>query len=1280
MRKFKIFTQYTFSLLCIVLCSNITKAASSLEVFLEWGESNTELSVNGIVHKEVPYFKDAFFDEKYNYLPAYRIVEPINTNGQIYAEIRNEVYQTISLADHETEGILSGEFKIEAFNGSARGVRHAIFEIFPFRRNSNTGQIEKLISFDVDFQVDNSFRMSSSGANTYPQSSVLSSGDWYKIAVEKSAIHKINRNLITELGLNPDNIDPSNVRVFGIEGGMLPEYNGIERTTDLRELAVEVSGAGSGSFSNNDYVLFYGSSPHAVFYNEETERFDHQKNLYTDKTFYFINISSTNSQQVTTASSVPNPNNISTHFSEYKYVEDELVNLIKSGRQWYGDNFGFAVSSRNYTFESSGIQSSSPVYVESAFVARSLSSASTFNLRLNGQQFTSHNIASVSSGYTSEYARRTTRADTLSNITGNNLNFTVDFVNSASSSEGWIDYLKVNFRRSLRYNGEQFIFTDLNNIDKGVITEFRIANFNSGLKVWDITDPIVPVNMSGNLSGSEYRFSTFTEKLKRFIVFNPQGNLPVPEFIEVVENQNLHAIQQADMIIVYHPDIKGPVETLASHHRNTKNLNVITVNVKQIYNEFSAGSPDISAIRDFTKMLYDRNAANANQQPKYLLLFGNGSYDNRSRVQNNINLIPTYQSHNSLGPVSTFVTDDFFAFLDDNEGDDVLSSSHLLDVAVGRLPARTLQHAQDMVDKIIHYESTATFGNWRNDLVFLADDGDSNLHLNQTERLVSFVDTTYPLYNINKIYFDAYPRQSTPGGARFPDAQQALNNQMFKGSLIVNYLGHGGVNGWAHERVLTISDILSWTNYDKMPLFVTATCEFSRFDDPTNISAGEHVLLNSAGGGIGLVTTVRLVFASANEDLNRAFLKRIFEPINGEMPSVGEALLLSKNLGNAAIGNTRKFVLLGDPAMRLAYPEYDVVTTSITEDLVEKQTDTLSALGQYTITGEVRNENGTLLENFNGFVYPLVFDKVSVVETLGQSGGSFKKQFELLKNTIYRGKATVKDGKFSFTFIVPKDIMFKYGQGKISYYANTDWVDAAGFDTSIIVGGTAEVFVEDNTGPEVEVFMNDETFVFGGITDPNPLLYVKLRDESGINTVGSGIGHDLTAVLNDDTRNVLVLNDFYEADLDNFRRGTINYPLSKLPEGRHSVRVKAWDVHNNSGEGYTEFVVSSSAEMALNHVYNYPNPFTTSTNFMFEHNQPGQILDVQVQIFTVTGKLIKSIHQEVVSEGYRVDNIHWDGLDDFGDKIGRGVYVYKVNVRSSSGLNAHKFEKLVILR
>ncbi|NNE56011.1 MAG: type IX secretion system sortase PorU, partial [Flavobacteriales bacterium] len=870
------------------------------------------------------------------------------------------------------------------------------------------------------------------------------------------------------------------------------------------------------------------------------------------------------------------------------------------------------------------------------------------------------------------------------------------FEKGTPTAEGWLYFLQLTCERGLSMSGTQMHFRNMNAFAPSAVNRYQLDNALLVEGILDITD-ITQVKMQEfELDGSVASFKTENEELKEFVAYTG-SNFLTPRAVGPVENQNLHAIDGADMIILSSPLLIAESEELADLHRE-EGMEVVVVSPMQVFNEFSSGNPDVTGIKMFMKHLYEK-ATSEDERIKYLTIMGDGSYTGNKSV-NSINsyAVISYQSENSVSPTSSYISDDYFALLDDNEGE---SPGDKLDIGVGRIPAESAEEASDFINKVRIYmsgntssdggafclgdENPSPYGPWRNNIVLVSDDQDGNgpanevFHMTQSDEHADSIYQKYNDYNVIKIYMDAYQQVSTPGGERYPAAQEDIKQRVQQGALIVQYTGHGGEKGWAHERILDIPTIQDWTNLNRLPVFMTATCELARFDDPSFKSAGEILVMNGNGGAIGMLTTTRIVFSGPNQALAESFYEVVFEDEEYANLRLGDVARMTKNNDNVPnTSNKRNFSLLGDPALKLAYPKYDVFTTHINGEEFNAVPDTVRSLEEVTIQGFVGDSVGNLLAGFNGFVYPTVYDKRSDINVLNNDGGA-DYEFGLFKNIIYKGKASVVDGEFEFSFIVPKDINYNFGNGRISYYAVSGDNDAHGHSEAFVIGGSADQVELNDIGPDIALFMNDTTFVFGGVTDTDPILLAKVFDENGINTVGNGIGHDITATIDGQTSEQIVLNDFYEADLDTYASGEVRYQLSDLSEGSHTLKVKVWDVHNNSSESFTEFIVAADAQMALEHVLNYPNPFTTRTEFFFEHNQVCEVLDVRIQVFSVGGNLVKTIEQQVESRGFRSKGIVWDGKDDFGDKIGRGVYVYKVDVRTPTGLQAEKFEKLVIL-
>jgi hypothetical protein len=1106
------------------------------------------------------------------------------------------------------------------------------------------------------------------------QNSVLASGDWYKIAVLKDGVFKLTYSFLKDLGLDVDHINPQNIKIYGNGGKMLPEVNSIYRHDDLKQNAIYIEGENDGVFNIGDYVLFYGQSPNSILLNSSTNLFYHQLNRYSDTTYYFITTSTTidSPKRIVSTSTSLTPNNVVNTFNEYQYYEKDNFNLIKSGQEWYGEVFDIKTQ-YDFVFNVPNIDLSSPVNLTTLGAGRSkdTSSLNSFDVYAGGNSKRIR-FSSVSMCSECQYASNASGSFTF-NPSTDLINVTIKYNKPNSSSVAWLDAIQLNARRNLKMTNNQLFFRDLNSVGTGNVSQFNVSNANNIIKVWDVTDPL-NIKEQQFTQGSSISFVVPTDTLKEFAALTSNFETQVYA-LGKVDNQNLHGLTQQDFVIVSHPNFIGQAEQIADFHRQ-EGMSVFVATPQQIYNEYSSGSQDPVAIRSFMKMFYDR-ANTAEELPKHLLLFGDGSYDNKNRISGNSNFIPTYQTPNSLGIIGSLVTDDYYGLLDNNEGKWTFGIE-LVDIGIGRFPVKNQQEANNVTNKVLNYYNPSTMKDWRNQLTFIGDDEDSNTHMYQSDTLAKMVERSNPEYNPYRIFFDAFKQESTPGGNRYPDVNKEIIKAFEEGSLIINYTGHGGETGWAHERVLTVGDINKLEKTTNLPLVVTATCEFSRFDDPQRTSAGELVLINKSGG-IALLTTVRLVFSNPNFLLNQTFYNNVFSEVNNEKKTIGEIFMRVKNL-NSADPMNRNFTLLGDPALKLAYPKQDVKTTKFNGTTITTVLDTVKALQKVSVEGYVQDNNGMKLTNYNGTIYPTVFDKSKTITTLKNDGVGSPYVFNSQISKLFKGKVSVTNGDFSFSFIVPKDIGYNYGKGKVSYYAENQVEDANGYFTDFYIGGTSDNFTEDNEGPEVELYMNDKSFVFGGLTDENPSLLAYVSDLHGINMVGNGIGHDIVAVLDDKTEDAFVLNNYYEADLNSYQKGTIKFPLKDLEEGRHKLTLKVWDVYNNSREVTTEFNVVKAKDVVLSRVYNYPNPFTTHTEFWFEHNQASKQLFVQVQVFTVSGKLVKTIEKNLFNEGFRSTSITWDGLDDYGDRLARGVYIYHLKVRAENLSMADKYEKLVILR
>jgi hypothetical protein len=1116
---------------------------------------------------------------------------------------------------------------------------------------------------------------------SYKSSSVLASGNWYKIAVKDAGVYKIDIAFLSSLGINTSGISSASIRLFGNGGGMLPEANASPRPDDLEENAIMVVDGGDGVLNGGDYILFFSNGPDAWAKDSINKRFIHKKNLYSDKAYYYLSIGGTG-KRISTDQSNFIPNISVTTFDDRIFHELDTINFLSSGKEWFGEEFsntpGHSLT-RDFSLNILNLDINSPVTISTDCLARSISVASRFDLSVTNQPLQQITIPPVSGG---QYDRLAEEKQSLANtnVSQPNVILNYRYVPGSFNSQGWLNWFEIFSRRNLSLNGsDQVMFRDWKSVGNN-IGEFVVSVSNSTTQVWDVTEPLNPVQMRTNLQGTDCKFVNSCSRLREYIAFN-SSNLPQPSSIGRISNQDLHASPATDLIIVTAPGLLAQAQRLAEFHRAQNNLRYTIATTDQVYNEFSSGIPDPTSVRDFVKMFYDRSKNTPVDQPKYLLLFGDASYDYRDRIRNNTNLVPAYETNNSLDPLGSYTSDDFFGFLDDNEDVNSTILINQLDVGTGRIPAKNIDEAKSYVDKVQTYYSKESLGPWRNNQLFIADDEDFNLHLQDAEVLTATSQATAPVFNITKVYLDAFKQESGAGGSRYPQANQAINNQVYNGTLIWNYSGHGGSNRLAEEVVIDQDIVNSWNNPNKLPLFITATCDFAPYDNPVVNSLGENILLRPKTGGIALLTTTRVVFSFSNRIINNNYLQFALQPdSSGIYRSLGESIKIAKNFTyqtSGDVGNNRKFTLLGDPALTLAYPTLKIRTTQV-NSIPATQADTIRATDKVVIEGEVTDPQGSLLPNFNGTVYPTIFDKVQTINTLANDPASQVVGFQAQNTILYKGKASVVNGRFVFIFKMPKDINYQYGNGKLSLYAENGSKDGNGLFSNFIVGGIGSNTTNDNEGPVIKAYLNDEKFVNGGVTNENPILIVKLSDSSGINIAGTGIGHDLVATLDNDNRQYFILNDFYEGELDSYQKGAVHFQLPTLASGAHSLKIKAWDVINNSTEYILEFTVANNEELVLNHVLNYPNPFTTKTQFWFEHNRPGQNLQVKVQIFTVAGKVVKTIKQTINDAGNRSCEVEWDGRDEYGDKIGRGVYLYRLTVITPEGKKKERIEKLVV--
>ncbi len=1228
------------------------------------------------------HFKGSDWSSQWLNVPVYITKIPCSAAQTLNLSISNAVYAPLKSQAPKWIAEMANTPLIRSKKQAAAGKYFMVVEVFPLRYNASTGLVEGLQSFTLQTTAKADPAAQLKQIN-YAAHSVLSNGDWYKVSVSEEGIYKIDKALLSQMGLNAASVDPNRFNVFGKENGIVAEDNATLRADDLANIPYQWIGDGDNQWEEGEYALFYAAGVDKI--NVENGYFTHAKNIYSDKLYYYFNFSQSQALRISTNASLTNPTCSTTQYVAFQYRDKDEKNLIMSGRQWFEkDDFAFTkTKSFSYTFSNRDI--TQPIHLKVASAGR-YTNPSSLSVAVNGTPQLMHNYHPTYDGYENEYAHYITSA--VSANSGDQ-NVKLDLRYSEANGNAWLDFIEVQASCDLKQTKNSFIFSNPTILSQGGICNYTLVCTNTNQKIWNVSNALSPEIQSGSFTGNNFNFNVDNTNLSRFIVLDPASSAAYanPAFEAKISNQDIHGLVQQfpSMLIVCPPAFKTVANKIEALHEGL-GQKVLTLTTDKIYEEFAAGRPDPGAIRDMIRCFYQQANGDNSKLLKYVLLIGDGSYDNRSIIKNNTSFIPTYQSYNSTEPVFSYTSDDFYALMDEGEGESIENGYQLLDLSVGRLPVKNLDEAEEVYKKLEHYIK-GSLGSWRSAITFVADDENLNLHTNQSDGYAENIRLTQPNFNIDKIYLDAYKQEVTSGGARYPDAHDAIIRKLESGTLIMNYTGHGGESGWAHERVFQTDDIDALENYDKLSIFITATCQFSRYDRPDMVTAGERLLLNPKGGAIALLTTVRLVYSSDNQAMNTAVYKNFFDKkSDGSHYTFGEVVQMAKNdNGVGKSENNRKFTLLGDPALPLPFATYEVRNVKLNGKSINVVGDTIRALEKVTIEGDITDSNGVVLSDYNGVLSPTIFDKTIAVSTLANDpasefpDGSYVRNFNLQKNAIYKGAASVKNGHFNYSFIVPKDISYYYGPAKWSSYANNTNEDAIGADFRMTVGGINPNPDRDKKGPRIKAYFNSANFAKNGTTDGNPLLLVELFDSSGINTVGNGIGHELTAVLDDDYSNAFILNDFYQGALDDYQKGKINYQLNGLKEGKHTLRVKAWDVYNNSSEVVLLFEVRNGTRVEMENIYNYPNPFTSKTQFLFDHNQAESYLDVRIQIFTVSGKCVKTIHETGIANGYHLDGIEWDGTDDYGDKLGRGVYFYKVILRTDNGNKTSAFQKLVIL-
>jgi hypothetical protein len=1100
----------------------------------------------------------------------------------------------------------------------------------------------------------------------YTNQSVLANGAVYKIAINQEGVFKIDIALLQSLGVNTTNLSSQQIQVFGNGGQPLPEDNALFRIDDLTPINIQIEDGGDGVLNNNDRILFYAQGPDVWQKDSINKRFTFFKNIYSNKSFYYIKIGNANSTTISTINNLPTSSFIINDNQEALVIKKELFNVLSSGKLWLGDiinNSTINNISYNLNFSATPI---APVYLNINGFARSLNTPCQWRLNANGALVNNIFFNAVNGSYLSNYASNSIFATTFNLQQNNQLN--IALLGGSSNVQSWVNQIEAHAIIPLQLNANGFTkIINWKGVGQQAFGTYELNNADAQTQIWEITQANQPKKIAYNLINSKAQFTRPLNQLNSFVAFNNAG-IKTPEAIGKINNQNLHGTATPALLILCPKTMETAAQKIATYHSNKQQLNAAIVNIEEVYEEFGSGTKDVTAIRDFIKMHYDRGLNTATPL-RYVLLLGDATYDYKNIAQTTSNVVPAWQSPNSIDPLNTYVTDDFFGLLNDNENINNPLPSDNIDVAIGRIPAKNLEEANHVIEKIYAYNDSVSFGDWRTNTVFVADDEDFNLHLNDAEYLINNNLSNKNYLNTKKIYLDAFTQTVQGGTASYPAAVTAIANAFNKGAAIWNYSGHGSYNRLTAESTVELATT-NWNTKNKWPIMVTATCDFAPYDNPAQFSLGEDLLLRKNNGAIALLTTTRLVFASSNKIINNNFLEDLVQ----NPSTLGNAVKNAKNKSilQGETVNSRKFVLLGDPALIPALPQQKVKTVAINQNNFVVGADTLKALNNYLIKGAVYNNN-TINTNFNGKALITIYDKNQTIQTKANDNSSLVQNFTVTENVVYRGNTTVTNGVFEINIVLPADINLNVGWGAIKYYAFSNNIDAAGAD-SILIGSLGNNAVNDNKGPAIVLSVNGLK-ARNGSKVLNPVkLSALLTDETGINLSTAGVGHEIVAQLNQ-ANNKIILNDNFSAFTNGTIGGSIEYVLGNLPLGKNTISLKAWDVFNNSNTASLNFEVVAPNKEEIFELYNYPNPFSQKTTLVASHNLAGNDIKINLLVYNALGQKIHFETRTIKNQENRlcVWELKWPTtLEHF-----KGPLLYSVTLTNETGKSVQLSGKMV---
>ena len=1097
--------------------------------------------------------------------------------------------------------------------------------------------------------------------------SVLANGTWVKFEAPEEGIYKIDYSMLSSYGIDPAAVDPRTIKIYNNGGKPLPESTADERPSDLVENAIVVVGEADGKFDQGDYILFYGRGNNFWDYDTTANSIKRVFNIYTNHNYYWITSGGAAGKRAADKASLSQTGAYEQNSTRaFDSREDEKINILNSGRNFLGDEFNNVVTTNSYTNKLDGRINTVPVEYHLSFVSAS-QNPTAIDVYENNSRIWHLNMPTAVSEYI-EGKQYTTTVFYNGSLPDNRSNLHFNFTPNSASAKGYLDYYEILYQKELKAFNDFILFFSK---DTSAVIQYNLTGFtNSNIKVFDVSDYSGMKQVTNaQISGGEYHFQASEQegKVSKYIaVTGDQYKSPVNP--QEAGNSNLHGIADgAKFIIITHKNFREAADRLKNYRENQSpdKLSTIVIDVDDIFNEFAGGLPDITGIRDFIKYAFD----NWQTAPEYVLFLGAGNYDYKDILGYHTNFLPPYETRESLDEIYSYTSDDYFVNL---------GTDSKVDLATGRITCKTLEAANDVVDKIINYETNSDKGLWRNLITLVADDayqGANYQNIGFTSSSEALANEVIPQsFNFNKLYMATFPIVLTGGGKRMPAGNKAILSAMNEGTLIVNFIGHGAPYVWTDEYIFEQGVSIPQLHNDRYFLLTAATCDFGYFDDPAFISGAEELVLKNDAGAIASVASTRPVFQTNNVLLMNSYFSSLMENWIDSTRGIpiGRALYEAKQIYTDT--NARKFVIFGDPTLRLLDPAYEAAIDSINGQPVTNGIQ-IKALSHTRISGRVLHPDSTIWQNFSGEGTLEVFDSKRTESIANLRGETVTRQGGI----IFNGRVSVNNGRFDADFVVPKDISYQDQNGKIVFYYYNQQDDGLGFTNKIIVGGTDTSAVNDGKGPDIDIFFDNASALNSNLITPNSDLVIKLSDETGLNTTGTGIGHQLQGILNNKEENPIDFTRYFTGDLDaGGKSGEVNYKFNNLDQGNYSLKVKAWDVFNNFSTQTVYFSVVSGDDLEIRDVYNYPNPFSGNTTFTFQRNQVNDA-EVRIKIYTVSGRLIREIENYRTTEKFV--RIPWDGRDQDGNIIANGTYLYKIIVKNLDGnFTKSVLGKLAVIR